>query len=50
MRQINFKVITSLLLCVGIICNSNAQVKTKIFNEGIPDQSIPINQFLFLKK
>jgi hypothetical protein len=44
MRQINFKVIISLLLCIGIISNINAQVRTKIFNDGIPGPLIPINK------
>ena len=50
MQQINFKVIISLLLCLGIIINSKAQVKTKIFNEGIPAQSISINKLLIPEK
>jgi len=45
-----FKVITLLLLCVGIIINCKAQVKTKIFKEEIPTQLIPINKMLIPEK
>lgn len=36
MQHINFKVIILILLYIGIIYSSQAQVKTKIFVQGIP--------------
>ncbi len=50
MQKIQIKVIISLLLCVGIISNINAQVKTKIFGAGIPPQLIPINKLSISEK
>jgi|GEM_PF-6670443 len=50
MQKMYFKVITLLLLCVGIIINCKAQVKTKIFKEEIPTQLIPINKMLIPEK
>lgn len=50
MQKMYFKVITLLLLCVGIIINSKAQVKTKIFKEVIPTQLIPVSKMLIPEK
>jgi len=50
MRHILINVIISLLLCVGTMSNSKSQVKTKIFNEGIPDKFIPIHKLIIPEK
>lgn len=50
MRHIYFKTTTFLIFCFAIFNNINGQVKTKIFNEGIPTQFIPVNKSIIPEK
>jgi len=50
MRHIYIKQVISLILCFTTYCDINAQVKTKIFNQGIPAQLTPINKSIIPEK
>lgn len=50
MGHIYIKQIISLIICFTTYCNINAQVKTKIFNQGIPAQLTPINKSIIPEK
>lgn len=38
------------MFCIAICSNINAQVKTKIFNEGIAPKFIPVNKSIIPEK
>jgi hypothetical protein len=44
MPQLRISLVITLLLCFGLISNINSQVRTRIFNNGIPKQLFPIEK------
>lgn len=50
MPQLRISLVITLLLCFGLISNINSQVRTRIFNNGIPTQLFPIQKSVIPQK
>lgn len=50
MPQLRISLFITLLLCFGLIGNINSQVRTRIFNNGIPTQLFPIEKSVIPQK
>lgn len=50
MLQLRISLVITLLLCFGLISNINSQVRTRIFNNGIPTKFFPIQKSVIPQK